>query len=214
MDRGVHPAGSRNGLPDGIEDHFKDHIMKKFLRFGAASAIVAASLGMSNVAQAADTATAEARAEILSALQLTLDTGSKLDFGSMVVTGAGVVSLDAGTGTLDCSSAAIVCSGTTETAAFSITSGTGLKDVTIVFDTPTTTLRRSGGVPGTAADELVLSNFNSDADLVTATTGDYYEVTLTSTGTSSFKVGGELAFDGSETAGLYVGSFNVSVEYS
>lgn len=188
--------------------------MKNFLRFGAASAIIAASLGMSTVAQAADTATAEARAEILSALELTLDTGSKLDFGSMVVTGAGVVSLDADTGSLDCSSAAIVCSGTTEVAAFSIASGTGLKDVTIVFDTPSTNLLRTGGTVGTAADELVLSNFNSDANYVSSAGGDYYEVTLNATGGSAFKVGGQLAFDGTETAGVYVGSFDVSVEYS
>lgn len=187
--------------------------MKKFLRFGAASAVVAASLGMSTVANAADTASADAFAEILTALELSLDTGSKLDFGAMVVTGPGVVTLDAVSG-LDCTDTDIVCSGTTELAAFSITSGTALKDVTIKFDAPTVVLGRTGGVVGAAADELVLSNFNSDATETTDTSGTYYEVTLSNTGTGAFQVGGDLTFDGSEVAGVYTGNFGVSVEYS
>lgn len=188
--------------------------MNKILRFGATSAVVAASLGMSTVAQAADTASADAFAEILTALQLSLDTGSKLDFGSMVVTSGGTVSLNAATDALDCTAAGIVCSGTTEVAAFSITAGTALKDVTIVFDTASTKLLRSGGVSGVAADELVLDNFNSDATLVSDIAGNYYEVTLGATGTSAFKVGGDLTFDGTEAAGVYEGTFDVSVEYS
>lgn len=188
--------------------------MKKFLRFGAAGAVVAASLGMSSVAHAQDSASADAFAEILTALELSLDTGSKLDFGAMIVTGAGVVSLDADTGSLDCTDTDIVCSGTTEIAAFSITAGTALKDVTINFDTPSVTLLRSGGTVGEAADELELDNFNSDATLVADIAGDYYEVTLSGTGTASFDVGGDLTFDGSETAGVYSGTFDVSVEYS
>ncbi|MDZ4308472.1 DUF4402 domain-containing protein [Allopontixanthobacter sp.] len=188
--------------------------MKKFLRFGAASAVVAASLGMSTVAHAQDSAQADAFAEILTALTLELDTGSSLDFGAMVITGAGTVSLDAATGTLDCSAAAIVCSGTTELAAFSITTGTALKNVTIVFDTPTATLLRAGGTIGDAADELELSNLNSDAALVADPLGDFYQVALDGVGTAGFLVGGDLAFDGSEVAGVYQGTFTVSVEYT
>lgn len=188
--------------------------MKKFLRIGAASAVVAASLGMSSVAQAQDTATADAFAEILTALELELDTGSKLDFGSMVVTGAGTVSLDADTGALDCTATTIVCNGTTETATFNITAGSALKDVTIVFGTPTAKLLRSGGTVGVAADELELTNFNSDAAFITDPMGDYYEVTLGATGLATFEVGGDLTFDGTELAGVYQGSFAVSVEYS
>ncbi len=188
--------------------------MKKFLRFGAAGAIVAASLGMSGVAQAQDSATADAFAEILTALEMSLDTGSKLDFGAMVVSGAGVVSLDAATGALDCTDVDIVCSGTTEVAAFSITAGTANKAVTINFDTPSVTLLRAGGTIGTAADELVLDNLNSDAALIADPLGDFYQVTLSGTGTSAFQVGGDLTFDGSEVAGVYSGTFDVSVEYS
>lgn len=188
--------------------------MKKFLRFGAASAVVAASLGMSTVAQAQDSASADAFAEILTALEMSLDTGSSLDFGAMVVTGAGTVSLSASTGTLDCSDTDIVCSGTTEVAAFSITAGTALKGVTVNFDTPSVTLLRSGGTVGLAADELELDNFNSDATLVNDIAGDYYEVTLDGSGTGAFGVGGDLTFDGTEVAGVYQGTFDVSVDYT
>jgi hypothetical protein len=190
--------------------------MKKFLRFGAASAVLAASLGMSTVAQAqaTDTASADAFAEILTALQLELDTGSKLDFGAMVVTGAGVVSLDASTGTLDCAAAAIVCSGTTELAAFSITAGTADKTVTINFDAGPVTLLRDLGTSGNSADELELTNFNSDAAENTAGATSFYEVTLDSSGLGAFQVGGDLTFDGTEVAGVYTGTFDVSVEYS
>lgn len=188
--------------------------MKKFIRFGAASTVLAASLSMSTVAQAQDFASADAFAEILTALQLELDTGSKLDFGAMVVSGPGTVSLDASAGTLDCAAAAIVCSGTTEFAAFNITAGTALKDVTINFDTPSVTLLRGGGDLANPADVLVLNNFNSDAALIADVLGDYYEVTLDAAGTSSFLVGGDLTFDGSELAGVYTGTFDVSVEYS
>lgn len=187
--------------------------MKKFLRFGAASTVLAASLGMSTVAQAQDNASADAFAEILTALQLELDLNSKLDFGAMVVTGGGVVTLNAATGNITCPTA-IVCSGTTETAKFSILAGTGLKDVTINFDTPSVTLLRGGGNAANPADVLVLNKFNSDAALITDPLGDYYEVTLDTAGTSAFQVGGDLTFDGSELAGVYTGTFDVSVEYS
>jgi len=190
--------------------------MKKFLRFGAASAVVAASLGMSTVAQAQaqDSASADAVAEILTALTLELDTGSALDFGTMVVTGAGGVSLDASTGTLDCLIATIVCSGTTRLAAFSITAGTPDKNVTINFDTPSVTLFNTAGIG--AAYELELDNFNSNALEVTDTTtlGTYYEVKLDEGGLGAFLVGGDLTFDGTEVAGTYEGTFDVSVEYS
>jgi hypothetical protein len=188
--------------------------MKKFFRFGAVSAVVAASLGMSTVAQAQDNDTADAFAEILPALTLALDTGSRLDFGAMVVSGPGTVTLDAVAG-LDCTTADIVCTGTTEVAAFSISSGKGLTDVTINFDTPSVTLLVSGGTPGDAADELELDNFNSDATLVIdIVAGNYYEVNLDAAGTAAFDVGGDLTFDGSEGAGVYTGTFAVSVEYS
>jgi hypothetical protein len=61
----------------------------------------------------------------------------------------------------------------------------------------------------------VLNNFNSDAALETDINGDtYYEVTLSSSGTETFGVGGDLSFDGTEVAGVYEGTFAVSVEYS
>lgn len=186
--------------------------MNKFLRLGAAGAVFAASMGMTTAAHAADTASADAFAEILSALNLTLDTNSKLDFGAMVVSGAGVVTLDAD-GTFDCTATNIVCSGTTEVASFSIDSGTGLKDVTINLPS-STTLLRAGGTSGTAADELELDNFTTTGSLNTSGSTPFYEVSLDSAGEAGFSVGGDLNFDGTEVPGSYTGTFSVSVEYS
>lgn len=186
--------------------------MKKYLRLGATGAVLAASLGMTSVAHAQDTATADAFAEILTALQLNVATGTSLDFGAMVVTGAGTVSL-APDNTLDCSVATIVCSGSTGVPTFEV-AGTPLKNVTVKFDASSAILRRVGGVVGAAADELVLDSFTSNASVNNSGPVPFYEVSLDGLGDSSFEVGGDLNFDGSEVPGVYQGSFDVSVEYS
>lgn len=175
--------------------------MKKTIRLGVAGAAMFAALGMSSVAHA-DTATADATAEILDALVLTNDTG--LDFGTMVITGAGAVTL-AADGTLDCTAANIICSGTTSVAGFSV-EGTANKDVTVNLPSATSSvdLVRVGGVATDAADVIVLDAF-------TATSGS---VTLDGTGEATFDVGGSITLDGSETAGVFEGTFDVSVEYS
>jgi|GEM_PF-677745 len=211
---GVRSAGAAVVFPHGVEDqNLKDQdLMKKMFRLGATVAALSASLGMGTVAHAQDTASADAFAEILTALQLQVATGTSLDFGAMVVSGAGTVTLDASSG-LDCTTANIVCSGTTGLVSFDV-SGTALKDVTINFGTPTATLLRSGGTSGDAADELKLDNYNSDAAFITGGPTDFYQVTLDGSGDSSFDVGGDLTFDGSEVAGTYEGTFSVSVEYS
>ena len=60
--------------------------MTKTIRFGAAGIAMFAAIGMGSAAHA-QSATADATAEILDALTLTAD--NELDFGTMVVSGAG-----------------------------------------------------------------------------------------------------------------------------
>lgn len=177
--------------------------MTKTIRFGAAGIAMFAALGMSSVAHA-DTATADATAEVLEAL--VLNNNSALDFGAMVVSaGGGSVSL-AADGTLDCTAANIVCSGTTGIANFDV-DGTANKDVTVNLPTGSVDLVHTGFVGSTQAEHvIVLGSFVSDA------TGG--EVTLDATGVAEFNVGGTITLDGSEIAGIYEGTFTVSVEYS
>lgn len=177
--------------------------MTKTIRFGAAGIALFAAMGMSNAAFAQDTANATATAEVLDALTLNNSTG--LDFGTMVVDGAGTVSL-AADGTLDCAAADIVCSGTSAVAAFDVT-GTANKAVTINLPTAAIDLNH----PDLTAASTGEHTIELDA-FVSSGTGN--EITLDGSGDGSFTVGGSIEFDGSEVAGIYTGSFDVSVEYS
>ncbi len=180
--------------------------MNKTIRFSAASIAMFAAIGMGSVAHA-DTATADATAEILDALVLNNDGGS-LDFGTMVVSGGGVVTL-AADGTLTCSDPDIVCSGTTGVAGFSV-EGTANKAVTINLPTGSVELRHPSYTPATSAQHAIeLSTFTSSEN-----GGTGPEVTLDGAGDATFDVGGTITLDGSEEAGQFDGTFDVSVEYS
>ncbi len=179
--------------------------MTKTIRFAAAGAAMFAALGMGTAAHA-DTATADATAEVLDALVLNNDTA--LDFGAMVVSGAGTVTL-AADGTLNCAATDIVCSGTTSVAGFSV-EGTANKAVTINLPTTSVDLQHPSFTAGTAAEHtIVLSAFTSSEN---GTGGP--EVTLDGTGNATFDVGGTITLDGTEAAGVFSGTFDVSVEYS
>lgn len=193
------PQGKKTRIYKGL------YQMINKLRFGAAGAAIAAALGMASVANAADNADATATAEVLSALTLEVAAGTKLDFGSMVVSGAGTVAL-AADGTLTCTDPDVICSGTTSVPTFNISGGTINKAVTVTLPTGTVNLLRSGGAPANASDVIVLGSFVDDT-----TAG---EVTLDGSGAGSFDVGGTITFDGSEVPGVYSGTFNVSVAYS
>lgn len=182
--------------------------MFKNFRLAATGVALAAAMGMSGTAYAQASDTADARAEILSALTLTWN-NTDLDFGAMVVTGAGVVSLAADS-TLTCTDPDVICHGTTTVSGFDITTGSANKGVTINVPTTDVTLLRAGGTAGTASDELELNGFVTSATL----NAGNWETTLDASGEGSFTVGGDLNFDGSEVAGVYTGSYTVSVEYS
>ncbi|MFN2099335.1 DUF4402 domain-containing protein [Altererythrobacter sp. MF3-039] len=174
------------------------------LRIGAAGAAIAAAMGMSSAAFAQDNATADATAEVLQALTLVED-GTVLDFGSMVVTGAGTVTLDSAN-SLDCTDASIVCSGTTSVTGFDISGGNAGLVVDISFTSASVNLVRQTTAGTLASDVIVLDSFTTSA------TGD--QVTLDGGGAGSFTVGGTINFDGSEVPGIYDGTYNVSVAYN
>lgn len=179
--------------------------MTKTLRFGAAGVAMFAALGMSSAAHA-DTATADATAEVLDALVLNAD--ATLDFGAMVVTGGGTVTIQAD-GTLVCTDPDITCSGTTSVAAFSV-EGTANKAVTINLPTASVELRHPSYTPLTAQEHAIdLDSFTSSAN-----GGSGPEVTLDAAGDATFDVGGTITLDGNEVAGIYDGTFDVSVDYS
>lgn len=174
--------------------------MKKTIRLSTAGIAMAAALGMTSAAHA-QSATADATAEILDALQLTVD--NDLDFGTMVVSGAGTVVLDESDSSRTCS-ANITCAGTGAAASFTA-EGTGGNVVDVTLPSADVTLTHT--TDGT--QDIVLNAFTSTADVVGGA-----EVTLDAgTGEASFDVGGTITLDGSEIAGVYEGTFDVSVSY-
>ncbi|WFL78666.1 DUF4402 domain-containing protein [Altererythrobacter arenosus] len=206
--------------------------MTKFLRFGAAGVAVAAALATAPAFAQSNQASADARAEILSALTLEVATGTTLDFGAVVIqnTASAATLVMGDDGVLDCSDANLVCSGTTDVPVFDISGGTANKTVTISFDSTSVNLYL-GGTPSVDPTEyLVLDTFTSDATLNPAQnnvpvldpygvqTGTvnipaYYSTTLDGSGAGSFTIGGSLHFDGNEVAGVYSGSVPVTVDY-
>lgn len=197
--------------------------MTNKFRMGAAGIAIAAAFSMASAAQAADTATATATAEVVQALTLQKD--ADMDFGKVVVAGAGTVDL-ATDGTPTCS-ANITCYSTTSAADFSITTGSIGKSVTVNLPSATDLIRVGAVDPGTgyaAADKIELDTFTTDAtsnnilDGGGNVIGQYYTVTLaddgSGNGSAAFSIGGTIHLDGSEVEGVYQNTITVSVEYT
>lgn len=179
--------------------------MTKMIRFGAAGIAMFAAMGMSTAAHA-DTETADATAEVLEALVLTLDSGS-LDFGSIVVNGADTLTITPAN-TMDCANKNVVCTGTTDVPSFSV-AGTANKAVTIILPAASVNLVLQGGSAAVSSQVMTLDTFTSSENTVNGP-----ETTLDGAGAATFTVGGTLNIGATQDAGIYEGTFDVSVEYS
>lgn len=192
--------------------------MKNLIRIGAVGTAMVVAMGMSSAAMAAATASSDATVEILKPIQLENIKG--LDFGAIAVNAAGTIALS--TDNVANCTGGIVCTGTTTVSEFRVFNGTQGKTVTITMPADLDLVSASAANPAapTAAEKVELTKFTSDAASRTvtdgATTSTVREVTLSNTAEAeaNFKLGGTLTFDGSEGAGTYNGSFNVTVEYS
>jgi len=172
--------------------------MKAILRTAAAGLAIA-SLGIASSASAA-TDTANAEAEILAALTLTVDaTDDLLDFGMIADNGAG--------GTVEVLPGATACTATGDlscsggaSANFDLVGQSGWQ-VNITFPDPTPTLS-DGGTPANT--------------MTYALTTSAAQVTLVGVGgaaTGTFDVGGVLTVPAGQAAGVYTGTFVVEALY-
>lgn len=153
---------------------------------------VFAAAAFSSSAASAATASATATAKILT--QVTVTKTADLDFGTIAIgTGGGSVVVGY-TDNRTCNPG-LVCSATVTSAKFNI-AGAASQNVGISVD-PSVTLNRTGG-GGTMTATL-------DKSIATAT--------LSAAGAASFAVGGDLTVSGTQAAGDYSGSFNVTVNY-
>ncbi len=169
--------------------------MRNSIRLAAVSASVLAAISFASTAQAADSATANASAEVLSTLTVTKD--QDLLFGQIAVNGNGTV-LIAPDGSSSCS-AQLVCTGTRQAAGFTVT---GTADVGVVASVDQTSVTLTHSTDGTKT--FTLNNFTLNFPLGNTLTG----------GDASFNVGGTLNVTSAMAlAGVYNGSFDVTVEY-
>ena len=210
--------------------------MKTLFRGAAVAAVAFAAMpAMAQTASDpnANEADAEARAEILAGLTLENVAGTSLDFGSIVVLGAGSVSVASADESLTCPAASFVCSGTPDVAEFTVT-GTAGKAVSINLPDATAVngeLEYDDGV--NPVHTIDITEFETNAKLDSTTpvvdpvtgvqvndpvTGDplwvQYDGVLLAGGTATFPVGGTIQLAAGQEPGLYEHTFTVSVNYN
>lgn len=166
--------------------------MRTSIRLSAVLAALAASVSFGSAAQAAATANGTATAEILTTISVA--SARALNFGQIAVNGAGTVAI-AGDGTVTCSSL-LVCTGSQSTAAFTVSGSAGSAYVTTV---PASAVTLADGAGNTMTVDNFAAHFPNGNTLVA--------------GTSTFEVGGRLNVGATQAAGVYSGTFSVSVEY-
>lgn len=176
--------------------------MSKFLRTMSLGAAVAAAALAATPAAAQQVApsdrNATATARIIKPLSLTWV--QDLDLGTIMLSGAGawageVVGITSG-GVFNCSNVNVTCSGTTQVAKYSVT-GTQGQSVTI------------------NAGDVTLVNQNDNTQTLLLTVDNPGSVTLANSGApgSEFSLGGAITVDSTTVDGVYLGTFDVTVEY-
>ena len=214
------------------------------IRFSAAALAFAAVLGVAAPASAQQTASADARAEILAALKLTKVAGSVLDFGDLIIAnnaGNYTLTLDPSTMQVTCPTG-LVCTGVTSGAQFhvegqggkqvrvdlplsaSLSNGSGgsLTADTFTMSSPTSNTIGSSTVKELALDAKGLIQSDSSGNPLLKNKLDasgnpipVKTITLDATSQDAyFTVGADLHIPGSAAVGVYQGTFNVSVDYN
>lgn len=168
------------------------------MRISLRLAVVGAALGALSIASAANaatSATANATAEVLSTLSVSAD--SALDFGQIAANTGGTVTVNADSTVSK--TGALVSTGTRAPASFTVVGSKGAM-VAVTLPTSAATLTRSNGT-----ETMSLSGWNSNPN-------GAFQLDAT-TGSATFAVGGTLTVNPAQVAGVYSGTFNVSVEY-
>lgn len=168
--------------------------MRNIIRLAGLSALAAVSFA--GTAHAAGTATATASAEVLSTLAVTKT--ADIAFGSIAVNADGTYILGAD-GTYSCT-AGLVCSGTRNPAAFTVTGSATTIGVVASVVQPSIVLTHTTDSTKTFTLSNFTTHFPSGSSLVS--------------GSTAFNIGGTLALTAANALqGTYSGSFDVTVEY-
>lgn len=161
----------------------------------AGTAVLAVTLGASSANAA--TATGTAKANIVTAINITATPGSSLNFGA-IVPGASAGNVTVSTaGVRGACPAGLVCTGSTSAQTFDVT---GTANMVAVVTAPTSVSITSGA--------------NSMSVALTHNAGGAGNTfTLGAGGTFQLAFGGTLSVGASQAAGAYSQNFNVSVDY-
>jgi hypothetical protein len=175
--------------------------MMKLLRNTAAIAVVALTATPALAAPVGPVAPARnATATARIVRPLTLAAEQDLDLGTVMLSGAGawagaVVSILRG-GVFSCTNTNVTCSGSTQVARYRVT-GTNNQVVNIF------------------APSVTLVNQNDNTKTLPMTVDSPGTVTLTNSGApgNTFDLGGSITVASTTTDGVYLGTFNVTVDY-
>ncbi len=173
--------------------------MRKSLRIATFGAVIAAA-SLATSAQAATTATATATAEVLTTLSMTADSSLKL--GQIAANTGGTVTVNPD-GTV-ASTGSLISTGTRDPAQFTVTGSKGAT-VAVTLPTAASVLTLQGWTGTGAAPTMSLGTFKASP------TGAFQ--LSSTTGQATFFVGGTLTVASAQAAGVYSGTFAVSVEY-
>lgn len=180
--------------------------MNTFLRLTSLAATVAALALTAAPAQAASlvAATPVAKAKVKILKGLTLTSSADLDFGTVVLSGAGAWSGDTvtvSTAGVQACTANLTCSSTTSAAAYNVT-GSNNAVVVITVPASVTINNGPGGVGGASLT-------------VTTTKSIGATVTMPNSGNTGvdFQVAGSIALASTTADGFYQGNINVTADY-
>ncbi|HEY4616699.1 MAG TPA: DUF4402 domain-containing protein [Flavobacterium sp.] len=157
----------------------------------------------SAIAQSNTVTATTAGAEIASPIALSA-TGT-LEFGSMYLTAAGTVTLNASTAARTITGGVVLMTSgaTPSTPQFTVT---GTADRTYAISLPTSITVTEPGTTTMTIDNLKTYVASVGDDTTTAGT--------LLTGSDTFKLGGILNVTGTQVAGVYAGVYNVTVDYN
>ena len=168
----------------------------KFLSI-TASLTLALGLISAGTGFADDTATNDVSSEIVTAITIT--SADPLEFGQIAAgVGAGTVTINATTGLRSGSGVTLLVAGTTPTpATFDVTGDSGS---TYAINLPSADVT----ITSTALDTMIVNAFSSNPSGTSTLVG----------GVDSIAVGATLNVGAAQPAGVYVGTFDVTVDYN
>lgn len=166
----------------------------KFLALSSVAAMGLVATGAQAQAAPSSSANSTAKAKVLK--PMTIVKTNDLNFGTVVVNGAGSVSVPADVAGVAACGTNLVCqTGTSSSATFTVS---GTKNENFIVTMPTT-VSMTG--PGAAIPVALVNNTTAN------------KAVLSSTGSYALNVGGSFSVPADQVGGDYTGSYTVAVSY-